>query len=305
MRKARRAFSLIELLVVIAVIGVLIALLLPAVQQAREAARRSQCRNNLKQLGLALHNYVSTNGQFPAGVQVGFDESRTFTWSWQFHILPFLDQLPLYNSINWEKGITAVAQSGLLANAPSAYRCPSDPNASLSYEQSDGLFQGKWGLTSYLGVSGMGVVQGGANSAISSPKTCYEWERKLHVGTRSGVLYDNSYTTMADIKDGTANTLLCGERGLPANAEYGWWTGPGNAGTCPIGWRDVVLSSTAGLHAASGGDANAMHWWSLHSGGADFLMSDGAVRFIGYEIKPTMFNSLADVNDGTVVEGDF
>lgn len=305
MRKARQAFTLVELLVVIAIIAVLVALLLPAVQQAREAARRTQCKNNIKQLGLGLHNYESTFGQFPAGIQFAFDDTRTFSWSWQVHILPFLDQSPIYNSIDWEKGIAVAAQSGSLANVPNGYRCPSDPNTRAIFEQTEGLFKGKWGVTSYLGVSGVGVMQVGANSTMSSPETCLAWERELRLGIRGGILYENSYKKIAEIKDGTANVLICGERGLPGKAEYGWWTGPGNAATCPIGWRDVLLSSAAGLHSKSEGDAGAMHWWSLHAGGAHFLYGDGTVRFLGYQIKPTVFNSLAHVDDGTVTEGDF
>ncbi|MCA9113349.1 MAG: DUF1559 domain-containing protein, partial [Planctomycetaceae bacterium] len=124
-RRSSRGFTLIELLVVIAIIAILIALLLPAVQQAREAARRTQCRNNLKQMGLALHNYHDNSGRFPLG------ELYAYNGNWKARILPFMDQGPLYNNFTWAaasfQSVSGAFIPALAGTIVPALNCPSSP----------------------------------------------------------------------------------------------------------------------------------------------------------------------------------
>ena len=150
---SRRAFTLIELLVVIAIIAVLIALLLPAVQQAREAARRTQCRNNLHQLGLALHNYHDTHSTFPFGVCVVGYSGAYHDWSWASMLLPFVDEAAIYNSCNfslraWESNTLVPANKTSVMHALNQFLCPTSPNG-LVYSTS-------WGgvSSSYMGCGG-------------------------------------------------------------------------------------------------------------------------------------------------------
>ncbi len=172
--RPQRGFTLIELLVVIAIIAILIALLLPAVQQAREAARRSQCKNNLKQLGLAMHNYHDTHRVFPpaAALPSGVTVDR---YAWSVFLLPFADQAPLYNAIapNGSAVPSATANSNRLRTVLSVYKCPSDVGSPINPNFSN---------------------YGSSNYPVS-------WQ----------MCSDNSRTKMRDVTDGTSNTVLIGE----------------------------------------------------------------------------------------------
>jgi prepilin-type N-terminal cleavage/methylation domain-containing protein len=184
--RLRRGFTLIELLVVIAIIGVLVALLLPAVQQAREAARRSQCKNNLKQLGLALHNYHDAHGCFPFA-----QLSSAMGFSAISQLLPYFDQAPLYNLINF-----SVPYNNALNDIPRnteipMLRCPSDNNQNLS---------NAGGAINYMANKGSGVVW----NDTSGPN--------LGMPEQNGVIYYNSRVRMSDIRDGSSNTAAFSER---------------------------------------------------------------------------------------------
>lgn len=291
----RPGFTLVELLVVVAVIGILIALLLPAVQQAREAARRAQCTNRLRQLGLAIHGYNDSNSYWPAGVQIGVDSNTAVTWSWQVQVLPYADMALLYNEL-WSAGdVTTALQLGLLNQRVSMFTCPSDPHAGTVYPSPDGEFGGEWALTSYLGVSGIGAVQVQSDSDMLTAEQCAAMETRFRLRTADGMFFGNSYRRTQDVTDGVANTIFVGERGVPSDGSYGWWTGPGTGGTCPVGWLDVVLASGAGLQPPSGTSADAMRWWSHHPGGTQFVLGDNSARFLSYEIDPSVFRSLSTV----------
>jgi len=222
--KRRRGFTLIELLVVIAIIAVLIALLLPAVQQAREAARRSTCKNNLHQIGLALHNYHDSTKCFPPGWV--YDPNRTPTqfsgnmWGWSAFLLPNLDQGALYNSINFSMGfgggLTAAGadQQENVTTAPfsvhgpevtplAIFRCPTDRGVNQVYYRGNGTTNASvralGGRSNYPAVNGSQV----AFPDVTTPST---------LDTQGGMFGGNSYTGFRDMADGTTNAIVVGER---------------------------------------------------------------------------------------------
>jgi prepilin-type N-terminal cleavage/methylation domain-containing protein/prepilin-type processing-associated H-X9-DG protein len=276
--RVRRGFTLVEVLVVIAIIAILIGLLLPAVQRIREAASRTRCLNNLHQIGLALSLYHDAYQVFPPGVRAD-DGSDPYPFlSWSARLLPFLEQGPL-----WTQAEQAFALNPAfnfdpphpLAVVLAIYACPSDPRTSRA--ASIGDF--RVGLTSYLGVQGTNQFR------------------------LNGVLYLNSSVRFTDITDGTSNTLMVGERPASANLLLGWWYG--GWGLNQDGSADLVLGA---LERNFGGLANgacppgpytygpgrftdscdAFHFWSPHSGGAQFLFADASGHFLSYSAAPLM-----------------
>jgi prepilin-type N-terminal cleavage/methylation domain-containing protein len=199
-RLHQRAFTLVELLVAIAIIGLLIAFLLPAVQSAREAARRAQCVNNLKQVGLALHTYEKTHKVFPPGYVSNFDAGGNDTgpgWGWAAMLLPQFEQTPVFSAINFTLAIGAPANStGRLDNINS-FLCPSDPTASAYWAVKRDFATGaplqnicQVAPSNYVGMYGIGEPGPGGD----------------------GVFFRNSAIALRDITDGTAQTLVVGER---------------------------------------------------------------------------------------------
>ena len=207
-----RAFTLIELLVVIAIIAVLVAILLPAVQQAREAARASQCRNNLKQLALALHNYHETGGMFPSAVTWG-TPTMAHHHTWVTRVLPFIDQAALFNKINmsassWDN-TGSPSNRSLVGSPVTGIRCPSEAGATDGSGGSKGVT-----ITSYAACEGYDWWQrspGGAGP-----------ENDGGIG-KGGIFTANVWTRIAEIPDGTSNTILLGEATAP-----GYDGGPAN-----------------------------------------------------------------------------
>lgn len=211
-RAKKRGFTLIELLVVIAIIAILIALLLPAVQQAREAARRSQCKNNLKQIGLALHNYHDVNNALPPGYTIG---SQTLFpanngLGWNFHILPYFDQAPLFQKFDANVSISTAPNVGLAESVLTAVRCPSD----VGPEQDPGNFFGSQnGATSnYPGNFGVGTPASDIRSALVQ-----------------GIFGRNTKVRFRDLKDGTSNVIFVGERRMPRVCTGGVGAAPSGA----------------------------------------------------------------------------
>lgn len=289
---------------VIAIIAILIALLLPAVQQARESARRTQCKNNLKQLGLALHNYHDVHRMFPPSSIYQVDamnnlELPTAGRSWIFQILPFMEQSNLYNRAD----DSVITNEDPVSSASfTALACPSDPKSDTVI-----VFGQDMGTTSYLG--------NGSHRGIGSSQFYYDCRPVDDVTagtiTRQGV-------RIRDITDGTSNTLLAGERGVITRfGGYGMWNY--SLLGCASGHGDTVMThdiwefatTTGGLNYIGGfrppadfnqpeGD-DIFHWWSFHAGGGQFLLSDGSTRFVSYNTDYGTMDSLHQRHDGEVI----
>ena len=281
----RRAFTLIELLVVIAIIAVLIALLLPAVQQAREAARRTQCRNNMHQLGLALHNYHDTHGLFPPGTA---QKDRTIWGStWMTMILPFIDEASLYNAYNSDLGNDMAGNTTVCRQFLTQYLCPTDST-------STGLDTQNEAPNSYAGCGG------------NEPQYACDYKHYWLVpAVNRGLLQTDSNCRIRDIRDGTSQTFAAGEKIRTADVSCSGWADSRYdatmkcCGCSGCSGRDHRLNAV--LSSGLGRDRN---FTSLHEGGGFFLFCDGAVRFISENIDFTTYRSLASVAGNEIIDDE-
>ncbi|MBS0266731.1 MAG: DUF1559 domain-containing protein [Planctomycetes bacterium] len=330
-KKSRRGFTLIELLVVITIIAVLVSLLLPAVQQAREAARRTQCRNNLKQLGLALHNYHTAQQVFPPGyVDRNGDPNRTpdqdqgSGWAWTSFLLPHLDQGNVYNQINFNVTIGVGANSQIAQQSLPMCLCPSDIDQQ-PFAVYDSTFSNPvttLAYSNYVACSGWVECFAGAGGN-PQPDGDADGPTGVYGPAGVGMFYRNSKTSAARVRDGLSNTIAVGERiSLQAPST---WTGAYPGGRCPA-WRaalpPVPFAPPPGLayDNADWGEAfvlshcNANHlpnsdypiydpdtYHSRHSGGANFLFGDGSVRFISSYVNGATYQALSTVGGAEVV----
>jgi len=275
----RHAFTLIELLVVIAIIAILIALLLPAVQQAREAARRTQCRNNLKQLGLALHNYHDVHLVFPPGAVAQGGGAEDANYGWGAYLLPFLDQAPMFNQL--DVGVTQLEQNvanattlAVLQTPLAAFVCPSDVGPALNDFAAKDL-----SLTTPGNVA---IAK--SNYVMANDAT--DFRRSGNGNMFDGVFTNglgcfNSKRRIRDITDGTSNTVAIGESAwrvgtttLGAANAMGVDDDPdgGNTLGSILGTGEVTLNSSP------------QGFSSPHEGGVHFLFCDGKVQFISENI---------------------
>ena len=313
-RRRLGGFTLIELLVVIAIIAVLIALLLPAVQSAREAARRSQCVNNLKQIGLALHNYASTSGVFPPGYSSFYkrDSGDAGTaeddigpgWAWGSMILPQLEQKPIYDAINFNLTMTFAANTTIQTLRMAAYLCPSDVTKELVPVRNEGNTATIYtvGSGNYVGMYGVGEIG-------DAP------------GAGTGLFYRNSRTSYADILDGTSQTISQGERSH--NLSYVTWTGRAVGGylfktSSFEGGTDTYnpdpeesftmilgpVGTENGPRTPNHPTAHVEDYWSRHPGGVNCLFADGSVHFIKNSISPPAWQALATRSGGEVLSAE-
>ncbi len=319
-RYLKRGFTLIELLVVIAIIALLIALLLPAVQMAREAARRTECRNNLKQIGLAFHNYHDVHLTLPAGVffsdisGTGSDFRNGFAWG--ALILPHFEQATVYNTIDFESivedgdqapsGMRSIGNAAAVATKIPGFRCPSDQGLDQRTRTTAAgahvlLTQG---TSNYLG-----------NWGPNSPGAMLS-------ATHRGLLGFNSKVRLRDVKDGTSQTFLAGEHSLSCGTTF--WAGmPIALGNPNDVLGGVLLNNnpaacvdpdSVGEGGSDSRPANSSggHFGSVHTGGCHMLLCDGAVRFINENIDSNaavtsgsnmrQFQRLLHRNDGQTVD---
>jgi len=300
----RRAFSLIELLVVIGIVAILLSLLLPAVQKVREAAHRTKCHNNLKQIGLALHSFHENRGRFPPGfvsASATVDGEGTGPgWGWAAHILPYLEQDPLYRSIDFGKDIRDPANAVARVRSVPVFLCASDspPSATFTIVDDGGTALCDVAFANYVGVGGIHEV-----SAFPDTGGGVQYQ---------GTLLRNSRIRMEDIQDGSSFTLCVVERCSRRSPMTTWVGAITGAGVPPInpsyeteGPPVLILTNTG--EAANGRvpnnlldhveDAN-----SVHPLGVNCLFADGSVRPIGNTIRPGTWTAMGTRAGGEIIE---
>jgi len=331
-RFRRSGFTLIELLVVIAIIAILVALLLPAVQQAREAARRSSCKNNLKQIGLALHNYHDINNCLPIGCLFanlgGTGPGASNRSTWLARILPQLEENALYDRMDFDNrnGSAGYDSNNVRTEEVATFRCPSDPGDRGKTNKPE------FAPTSYVGCIGDTYRlygDGGTTSPTTTGDYIHtndEWAKMvLNNGSEEGVFATNSHCRFRDITDGTSNTMAVSECLVGSTVNEFSQSGGGDVPDClsidgdlrpdrgyswmfgsPATWlytttrtpnsreRDCEKYNTRANMAAA----------SQHQGGVQVTLADGSVRFVSENVNRQIWRDLGQRNDGNVL-GEF
>jgi len=287
----RRGFTLIELLAAIAVIAVLIGLLLPAVQKVREAASRIRCANNLKQIGLALHNYHDVNGRFPPGYRDPRPDTRPGPgWGWHAFLLPFAEQPGLHSRINPDRttfgnGSDTTAPTPQTLTTLAVFRCPSDSGPSVNANY-DGH-----ATASYRGVG------------WSRPQTAPGPKGLMitNIANPNGVLYRNSRTRIADVTDGMSSTVFVAEVCLDERRDKwgGIWAGVNRKDEFGLWISGVYWAIDEGPFRLNGPDK--WGFCSPHPGGVGVLLGDGSVRLIRDAVDPRVPADMASRAGGEVV----
>jgi prepilin-type N-terminal cleavage/methylation domain-containing protein/prepilin-type processing-associated H-X9-DG protein len=309
----RDGFTLVELLVVIAIIGTLVALLMPAVQAAREAARRSSCQNNLKQLAIAVHNSADANRRFPfngdpatkTGIYDNTDQSPGH-WSWIARTLPYFEQQQLYD-------LAKVAQRASLYTDPATdptvrqaigielktLICPSDGRAQSGAMTDRAQFSNiPLGVTCYKGVAGSNWAWGNWTLNVGG----IYGDNGLTTG--NGIFYAEDVrvkTTFALVTDGTSNTFMIGEDLPASNLHCSWPYSHHATGTCAIPLNTgIPRPQTTPIDTSPANWINVYSFRSRHPGGAQFALVDGSVQFVPQSIDLNVYRALSTIDGGEV-----
>lgn len=298
--------TLIEVLVVIAIIGLLIALLFPAVQAAREAARRMQCRNNLRQIGLALHNYIDSHKTFP----ISWGENRFSTASrnasWMTLLLPYVDHPGLYSTINFSLPLDPNHRD-IAAMPITLYLCPSDTGSPVREDRTHAqTFNVSFpvAITNYRGVAGNNWAWGGFTHRDTVGRNAGEIDGfRYGNGIFSGGYLEPAFfgpplvTRPADIKDGMSNTLAVSESVGDWCAQAWWFWFSWQCGTTA-----VPINHCAHQPDCFDDWQQNFGFHSRHTGGANFLKADGSVTFFPESIDLTVYHALGSIEGGEVID---
>ncbi|MDZ4687686.1 MAG: DUF1559 domain-containing protein [Planctomycetaceae bacterium] len=331
----RRGIGRVDVLAVVCVIAILAAIVLPMIQQAREAARRTQCRGYFKQFGLALHNYHDNLRAFPPGYVIDPDGAY-HGWNWELFVLPYIDANPLYNQVmgSGRDGLSANPTMGFYSRAVPIFRCPSDQGKSwLSHVNvvttpvTDGIVtpatldvpnhfarSNYFGVVGYLHAEVAGIAYNAGGEPASQPplvnagslgnigSTVSVGHRYCDPANFRGVFGQNSWTKIADIKDGLSNTLIVGERYTPRNEQpgavgHGTWVGVPDCSTA-AGLAMALGDTAVKINAGAKTRAETTGFGSVHTGGSHFLFADGAVKFLSETTDIAVYRDLSTIADG-------
>jgi prepilin-type N-terminal cleavage/methylation domain-containing protein len=341
LHSSRRGFTLVELLVVIAIIGTLVGLLLPAVQAARESARASQCRNNMKQIGLALQNFHSARQSFPYGGRIPVTTASQGNWNWRVDILPFMEEAALYTSLSrtassiWRSD-QSITGTRLYTTSIPAFQCPSSKFPARYTANTAHLFlmngTNAVEVMDYVGVSGAATT-GFADPFGRSNQCASGLNPSCGSFCRNGMLTIEQQK-MKDCTDGTSSTIIVAEQSGQVNGaeisanRQGGWTGFINGKTSEFDVATMAVGTAARTDMYIGGVTTVVHrpnwYWasgapgpynysggnntminSFHRGGIHVLMTDAAVRFMSETISLTTLQRLSVKDDEQPIGEDW
>ena len=325
LRHRTRGFTLIELLVVIAIIAILIALLLPAVQQAREAARRTQCKNNLKQIGLAMHNYHDVSLSFPIGSNTG--QRNTFGVSYWAGLMPYFDQANMYSRLSfdgnhpgWTARNTGILNGQAANGVPfTMMLCPSSPLPTMRDTGGGNVTC----MPQYVGINGATNDTATPSQFVQTPAqrgccNCCASVTGGGITSRGGMLVTNNAIRIRDVTDGTSNTIMVGEQSNfiksangtgqnQVNGNHGWLMGTHGVGFTNRRAFNLTTvryppnSVTLGIAGVGNNDGPNNGIFSAHTGGVQVLLADGSCRFLSENIDMLTLRFLCSRADGRVI----
>lgn len=329
-KSSPQGFTLIELLVVIAIIGILISLLVPAVQKVREAAARTTCTNNLKQIGIALHSYHDQQLKLPPGYVDGNtnpdstpDNDVGPGWGWASFLLPYLEQDNVFNQINFSQPVGMGVNAQISMLPLKIYQCPADayfePQVLNVYDSNYNLIA-QVAHANYVACNGWEECFNGAGGD-PQPGPGADGLAGLFGFSGRGAFFRNSKIRLTDVSDGLTNTIFIGERS--GNHSLSTWTGAVPGGRCPAWMAGQTVNSAPPGPAYDNADfgeafvlahCNATHlpsadipifdpdtFYSMHSPqGANFLFGDGSVHYLTRAVNPTTYQALSTIAGGEV-----